>query len=54
MCHLEVAPESQWVTDHDMSGFGVSCRPYTHEELVALNWSDLRALLRLGRLIPIP
>jgi hypothetical protein len=54
VCHLEVAPESAWVTDHDMSGFGVSCRPYTHEELVALNWRDLRALLRLGDLLPIP
>jgi len=54
LCHLDLAPESVWVTDHDMSGFGVTCREYTHEELVALNWSDFKALLRLGRLIPIP
>lgn len=54
VCNLDVAPESRWVTDHDMSGFGVTCRPYTHEELVALNWSDLKALLRIGRLLPIP
>lgn len=47
-----VAPESQWVTDHDMTGFGVECRKYTHEELVTLNWSDLKALGRLGRLLP--
>lgn len=54
ICHLDVAPESEWVVDHDMTGFGVTCRRYTHEELVGLNWRDLRALARLGDLLPIP
>ena len=48
MCKLTLAPTSQWVTDHDMTGLGVVCRPYTHEELVALNWRDLRALTKLA------
>ena len=51
MCRLTIAPESQWVTDHDMSGFGVECRAYTHEEIVAFNWHDLRALLKLSSIL---
>ena len=40
--------------DHDQSGFGVTCVEYTHEQLQALDWADLKALLRIGRLIPVP
>src|SRR5690242_18480514 len=54
ICHLDIAPESKWVQDHDQSGFGVTCVEYTHEQLQALDWADLKALLRIGRLIPVP
>ena len=52
VCHLDISPITRWVTDHDQTGFGVTCELYTDEQLSVLNWQDLKALGRLGRLLP--